>query len=618
MRGGRRAPRPAGRRPSLRRLGAAFALIAGAFAPAAAHPQSPPYEFDLVIRRGLIIDGTGADGREADVGVREGRIAAIGDLAGARAARSFDAAGRVVAPGFIDLHSHADWGFGDPERNLARNNLTQGISTVVVGQDGRSPWPVGGSIESLIENWLDHGLAGNVLLLVGHGSVRREVMADAARPPTPAELDRMRALVRRAMEAGAYGISTGLAYAPGRFATTEELIALTREVAPERGVYISHLRDQGAGLMESVRETIRIGRESGVTVVATHFKASGRANFGKSVQALDLIEAARRQGVAIYTDQYPYTTSSNGIGASFLPASPRRPSDEAAARIQAASPEALADLILGTHELAPRLYTRDWLLTRPRKELERRAAAALWFSDEGVRATHAQTRALLDDPGKRAELHAQVADEIERWGGPDTYVIERAPDPRLEGRTLEEAADLLGRPVPEVALALELMEAQVTQFHMADADVDAIITREFNATSTDGSVPDFGVGVTHPRSYGAFPRKIRVYALERGLISLPFAIRSMTGLAAEILGLEDRGVLRPGAWADVVVFDPRRIRDRATYRDPHRYSEGIELLLVNGLPVLEDGRVTGARPGVVITPRGVRRAGPPAAIGPAR
>ncbi|MGH7545106.1 MAG: N-acyl-D-amino-acid deacylase family protein, partial [Gemmatimonadota bacterium] len=442
------------------------------------------------------------------------------------------------------------------------------------------------------------------VLLVGHGHVRREVMGDEARPPGADELDRMRRLVRAAMEGGAAGLSTGLSYVPGRFAATDEVIALAREVAPYGGIYISHLRDQGAGLVESVRETARIGREAGITVVATHLKISGRANFGRSVEALDAIEDARRQGIAFYADQYPYTTSSNGIDVHFLSSASPRPPADAIAEVRRAPSETLADLVLASHELAPKMHTRAWLLTRPRAELEARAAAGLTSRGRDGESTRVHVRALLEDPYRRSLLYRAVADEIARWGGADTYVIERAPDARLEGRTLEEAAATLGVSAPEAAIALELMDAQVTQFHMAEEDVVQILRRDFTATSTDGTIPVFGVGTPHPRSYGTFPRKIRTYALDRGVLSLPFAIRSMTGLAAEILGLTDRGTIRPGAWADLVVFDPRTIRDRATYREPHRYSEGIELLLVNGVPVVEAGRVTGARPGRILGPRG--------------
>lgn len=591
-------------------LGLAVATVAPARA------QESRATFDLLIRGGTLLDGTGAPARRADVAVRGGRIAAVGELRNAAARRVIDADGLVVAPGFIDLHSHADWAFGDPERNLAPNNLTQGITTVVVGQDGRSAWPVGGSIEETTARWISQGIAENVILLVGHGHVRREVMGDDARPPTGDELVRMRRLVRAAMEGGAAGLSTGLSYVPGRFASTDEVIALAREIAPYGGVYISHLRDQGAGLVESVRETARIGREAGITVVATHLKISGRANFGKSGEALDAIEEARRQGIALYADQYPYTTSSNGIDVHFLSTASPLPASDAIAALRHASSEALADLVLASHELTPKMYTREWLLTRPRAELEARAAAGLESRKRDGESRRVHVRALLEDPTRRALLYRAVAGEIARWGGADTYVIERAPDARLEGRTLEEAAATLGVSVPEAAIALELTDAQVTQFHMAEEDVVAILRRDFTATSTDGTVPIFGVGTPHPRSYGAFTRKIRTYVLDRGVLSLPFAIRSMTGLAAEILGLTDRGTIQPGAWADLVVFDLRRIRDRATYREPHRHSDGIEFLFVNGVAVVDSGRVTGARPGRVLHPRGgaaVRFAPTPAA-----
>ncbi|HXG26148.1 MAG TPA: amidohydrolase family protein, partial [Candidatus Binatia bacterium] len=294
----------------------AAALLAAALVAAAGRAQ-PVY--DLLIRRGRILDGTGAPERVADVAIRGDRIVEIGDLTAASAARVIDAAGLYVTPGFIDLHSHADRSLALPGLNVALNDLTQGITTVVVGQDGRSAWPVGGRIEQTIALWRRRGLGLNAILLVGHGSVRREILGDENRDPTPEELSRMRALVRAAMEGGAYGISTGLAYLPGRFAKTDEVIALTAEVKPYGGFYISHLRNQGDRLLESVEETIRIGRETGVTVVATHFKSSGRRNFGKARAAMARIDGARREGVAIYTDVYPWSTSSDGIDVDLLP-----------------------------------------------------------------------------------------------------------------------------------------------------------------------------------------------------------------------------------------------------------------------------------------------------------
>jgi N-acyl-D-amino-acid deacylase len=598
------------------RVVALVCLLFVSLAATSAHGQT----FDLVLRQGRVLDGTGAPERVADVGVREGRIAAIGDLRNARARRVVDASGLIVAPGFIDMHSHADRALSSPGLNVALNNLTQGITTVVVGQDGRQAWPVGGSIRQTIDDWRARGLALNAILLVGGGTVRQEVLGNAPRAPTPEELERMKARVRAAMDGGAWGISTGLGYTPGRFSTTDEVIALTEVVQPYGGVYISHLRDQGDKLLDSVEETIRIGRATGVTVVATHFKSAGHTNFGKARAAMQRIAEAREEGVPIWVDVYPWATSSDGIDVEILPdaAYELAPPDPDAAAARRALAAAVASL--GTDDLVAIVRAdgsglapnADWLRSLPREALVEMAHAAVarWTrEDRRLALRHA-----LEDGRLRDSVRALVRRALEQWP-PNLHVIERAPDPRLEGLNLAQAADVLGLDIVDAAIAIDLMDAQVTRYHMSEQDVEEILRWPFTAICTDGTVPYFGVGIPHPRSYGTFPRLLRHYAMERKVLTLPDAIHRATGLAARILGLRDRGLLREGMAADIVVFDPQKIAACATYARPHCYSTGIEYLLVNGTLTLDRGRYTGALAGKILTPKGAIPTGPDRAAG---
>ena len=568
-------------------------------------------EYDIIIRGGRVLDGSGQPERVADVAIANGRVAKVGDLGAATARRTIEAAGKYVTPGFIDMHSHADWGFGEPELNAARNNITQGITTVVVGQDGRSAWRVGETIADAIGTWQRQGLAENAILLVGAGSVRREVMGDTNRAPTTAELDRMRALVRQAMDGGAWGISTGLSYVPGRYATTEEVIALTREVKPYDGFYISHLRDQGDGLMQSVEETIRISRETGVPVVHSHFKSSQKRNFGKAKAAMDRIAQARTEGVQAWVDVYPWATSSDGIEVDLIPQAAMQmatpPLDPSlATAVRAMSNDQLVALILAGNPWIRRTTTARWLRARPRAELVSTAVNTMTMvlRRADFEANRGALAAALATPGKGDSMRAIIKRGIERQV-PEQYVIDHAADPRVEGKTLTEAAAIMGVDVVEAAIRLQEMDAKVTHFHMSEPDVEAILGYDFTAISTDGILPYFGVGPEHPRSYGSFTRLIGHYVRERNAITMPHAVRAASGLAADIIGLKDRGYLKEGQAADVVVFDPQRIDACATYARPHCYSTGIEYLLVNGVPTIDAGHVTGLLGGAILTPKRV-------------
>jgi N-acyl-D-amino-acid deacylase len=603
--------RPASPIPSRAARGAAtlLAVLAAAATVAAAGtglgaqqpPQAgpgQPQHFDVLIRGGHVMDGTGNPSFRADVGVRGDRIAAIGRLDGATAERVIDATGRIVTPGFIDIHSHADDGSGgrrtlrneDPRVRAAPNLVTQGITTVVVNQDGRSPWPIAeqrATLERL-------GVGVNTILLVGHGEVRRRVMgSDHQRPATEDEVRRMRALVRQAMQEGAWGLSAGLEYVPGRWSTTDEVVALVEEIVPFGGVYISHQRSEGSDpmwywpsqdgagpptLLDAVRETIEIGERTGATVVASHIKAKGAHYWGSGAAAIQLIEAARARGVQIYADQYPYETSGTDGSTVLIPgwALAPRPAAAAAGAAQTGGAQQAAGQTAAA------------------------GAAATSLAD--------RLRAVMADPELNADLRRDITHEIARRGGAAKVLILDHPRPDYVGKTLAEiAADMrLG----EIDAAIQLQlggypdrrgGARVRGFSLSELDMDMYARLPWVATATDGGIAllDDGAG-THARFYGTFPRKIRHFALDRGVITLEDAVRSSTSLPAQILGLKNRGVLREGAFADIVVFDLDTIRDRSTFFEPHQYSEGVEHVLINGRAAVENGALVWSHAGRII------------------
>jgi len=546
-----------------------------------------PARFDLLIQGGRILDGSGNPWFRADVGVVDGRIAAVGRLDGATADRLIDADGRFVAPGFIDIHSHADDGSRDPddentirndalERKAMPNIVAQGVTTAVVNQDGRSPWPIRDQ-RAILER---QGTGANVMLMVGHGEVRGRVMGDdVRRPATPEEIAEMRGLVRQALEEGAVGMSAGLEYYPGRWSTTAEVAALAEELVPFDGVYISHERSEGPDpmwywpsqdepgaptLLDAVLETIEIGRRSGARVVASHIKAKGAHYWGSSHAAIQVIEAARDDGVRVWADQYPYATSGSD----------------------------------GSTVLVP-----GWALSDPDAT-----------SGEDRRPPAEMLAERLEDPELEADIRRDVAHEIRRRGGADRVVIFEYPNEAYVGRSLGEVAGERGVEPVEMALLLQLEGdperrggGRLRGFSMSEDDVEAYAARAWVATASDGGLahPDDD-GSVHPRYYGTFPRKIAHYARDRGVRSVEAAVRSMTSLPALLMGLRDRGLVREAFVADLVVFDLDRLEANATFFEPHRYPSGIDHVFVAGTPVIQDGEHTWQLPGRVIPSRSDR------------
>ena len=508
-------------------------------APLAAQDEQ---RFDLIVRGGRLVDGTGNPWVRADVAVRGDRIARIGHLPDATAARVIVAEGLVVAPGFIDPHTHAVRGIF--EVPTADNYLLQGVTTLTEGNDGSSPWPIGAHLARIAET----AISPNWAVFAGQGTVRREVMGNDDRDPSADELDRMRALVAGAMEEGAFGLSTGLFYVPGSFTSTGEVIALSAVAAGYGGIYISHMRDEALRLLDSVRETIRIGEEAGIPVQMTHHKVISRDMWGQSVESLALVDAARARGVDITIDQYPYTASQTSIT----------------------------------------------------------AVVPQWAQAGGT----GELIARLQDPETRRRIREEIVYRIEhdRGGGdPANIVIGLCVwDRSLEGKSL---ADILTDRQVEVTLAsaadlvMDIIErggARAIYHAMDEADVERIMRHPATAIGSDGGVSVFGASVPHPREYGAFARVLGRYVRERGVLGLEEAVRKMSGATAQRLGLQDRGLLREGFFADLAVFDPDRVIDRATFPEPHQYAEGVEYVLVNGALVVDGGEHTGARPGRVL------------------
>jgi N-acyl-D-aspartate/D-glutamate deacylase len=498
-------------------------------------------QYDVIIRGGRVLDGTGNPWRLADIAVSGDRIAAVGDLARATAARTLDARGLYVAPGFIDPHSHAGEGLATPQLSGGDPLLAQGITTVFVNPDGSGPVDLAAQRQQLERN----GLGPNVALMVPHGSVRDAVLGMADRAPSAAELEKMKALVRAGMEAGAYGLSSGPYYAPGSFAKTEELIELSKIAASYGGVYTSHIRDESdfsIGLIASVDEVIRIAREAQLPGIVTHVKALGPRVWGFSQAVVQRIERARDQGVQVYADQYPYEASQTGLAAALLPR---------------------------------------------------------WAQAGGTQAFEQR----LADAKTLATIKAEMAESLDRRGGADRIQIASYPRDRgVEGKTLEQIAR--ERRKDPIDQALEMMrdggEARIVSFSLNETDITTLMRQPWVMTSTDGGLVPMGEGVPHPRAYGTYPRKLRRYVVEQQVIDLGFAIRSMTSLPAAVFGVTDRGAIRTGMMADLVVFDLARVRDRATYQQPHQLAEGLVHVLINGRLAIDGERLTTVKSGRVL------------------
>lgn len=493
--------------------------------------------YDVVISGGTIYDGTGETPYRADIGIKDGTIKTIGKIEKSSAKQIY-AEGFFIAPGFIDIHTHCDRDLPITQRRHAENYLTQGVTTVVTGNCGGGTYRV-----REFFNKLDSlGIGPNVIHLVGHGTVRRAVMGQEAREPTPEELERMKAFLAQGMEGGAVGFSTGLFYAPGSYAKTEEIIELAKQVKAYKGIYASHIRDESnytIGLLASIREAITIGEQANIPVQISHIKALGKPVWGASVAVCNLIEEARERGVKVYADQYPYIASSTGLSAATIPR---------------------------------------------------------WVQAGGKMSDR------FNDPKLLPRIKREMAENIERRGGPESLVITSYPKNRnFDGKNLLEISKLMKKPAVETAIDLVLNGGpSVISFNMQESDLEHFMKKSYVMTGSDGHVVVPDNSFPHPRSYGAFTRKIHKYVIEKNVITMEQAIRAATSLPAHMLGLKDRGKLEEGYTADILVFDPNRIEDKATFTEPHQYSVGIQFLLINGMVVIEEGNYNGMLAGKTI------------------
>jgi N-acyl-D-amino-acid deacylase len=542
------------------------------FAAAAIQP------YDLVVRNGHIIDGTGSPWYQADIGIRAGKIAAIGRLEGAPAKQSIDAHGMVIAPGFIDMLGQSELTIlVDPR---LPSKIYQGITTEITGEGG-SIAPLNDAIIKADHVTYEHyritptwrtlgeyyarlrkqGMGINLASYVGATQVRRMVLGDEDRAPNAAELARMQALVRAAMRDGAMGVSTSLQYAPAPYAKTEELIALASEAAKAGGIYASHIRDEGNGVAKALDEAFRIGREAKIPVEIWHLKAAGKSNWGRMPEIVAKIDAARKSGLEVGANTYAYTAWFNSLSAAIPP----------------------------------------------------------WAHDGGDKKLIER----LKDPAMRARIRKEMLTPTNEWNnewqevpGPESILLCAVQSPKLvplQGKTIAEIAKLWNKdPIDTVfdILIEDQAFTEVAMFAMSEDDVALALKQPWVSICNDsqGTSPEglLGKEHPHPRAYGTFPRILRKYVREDHLLTLEDAIRKFSALPAARMRIADRGVLKAGMWADMVIFDPETIRDLATFEKPNRLSEGMRFVLVNGVPVISEGEMTGALPGKPILGQGAR------------
>ncbi|MFC3417658.1 N-acyl-D-amino-acid deacylase family protein [Algoriphagus hitonicola] len=485
--------------------------------------------FDILILNGTIYDGLDNPPFQADLGIRDGKLVSIGELDGQKSRKTINAEGLTVAPGFIDMHTHLE---PIMELPLAESLVRQGVTLALGGPDGGGPWPFSDYLDSLDQ--MDIG--PNLAYLVGHNTIRREIMGNEDREPTASELETLKNYVAQAMDAGAFGISTGLKYLPGTFAKLDEIIALSQVAAASGGIYTSHLREEGLGLIEAVQEAIQISQDADIPVVLTHHKAIGVKMWGQSARTLALVDSARSAGLDIMMDQYPYAASHTGISV-----------------------------------LIP-----SWAL-------------------EGDKFEERVNDPVLKDSIKSGIIFNILNDR----GGNDLRRIQFSRvswKEELEGKTLadwlemEEMESTIENGA-ELVIQAQLNGGTGTIYHaMDEKDVENIMKHPMTMIGSDGRLSRPGEGHPHPRAYGTFPRVLGYYTREKGVLDLQTALYKMTGLSAKRLGIQDRGSIEEGNFADIVIFDAENIIDKATFTDPHQYPEGIPYVIINGQMAVEDNR----------------------------
>ena len=570
-------------------------------------------EYDVLIKNGRVLDGSLKPAFRADIAIKDDTIVKVARSIRGKAAKVIDAKGLYVTPGFIDLHTHVDRGMYYPENRACLNYLKQGTTTIIVGQCGSSAWLIFEKAEDQMKRWEEEGIGPNAALLVGHGSVRRLVLGMEDREPTPEELEKMKALVKEAMEQGSYGLSTGLIYLPGSFGKTEEVIELVKVIAPYGGIYHTHTRNERDKLLEAVKEAIEISKKSGAPAHISHFKVMGKKNWGLVKDACTLIEEARAEGVKITADQYPYRFSSGYPYRSLIPRSTWL-GEEETERLKASDIEAIFDhlrdlqLIELYKKVTPYIPISErhqqFLDELTRKRLVRFVAQSLISLGDFQGPDNSRERMLflkrMKDPEEAKKIRQEVKDYIDNLVGPENYIVGICVERNLEGKSLKQVAAMKGKSIADTAIELELMGAKCIPLQMCEEDIEYIMKKDYVGTGSDGTAPFYGIGLTHIRSYSTFLHKIKKYALQRKSVSLPHVIRSQTSLPAEVMNWDDRGWLKEGYKADIVILDLKNIKIKTAISNPHQYSEGVKYLLINGKVVLFEGKWNGNLPGKVL------------------
>jgi N-acyl-D-amino-acid deacylase len=516
---------------------AAVTLTAGSFC-----GKAPP-DYDLVIKGGTLIDGSGSAGFVGDIGIKGERIIKIGRINGSPAQTVIDAKGLVVTPGFIDVHTHGDRAVS--EVPTVDNYILQGVTTVIGGNCGGHPYPV----SELFSKIGEKGIAPNFGTLIGHNTLRKEVMGMAMDAPTAEQMEQMKALLRQEMQAGGMGLSTGLAYLPGTYSGSAELVELASVLSPWGGLYATHLRDQAEGITESIEEALLVGEKNGIPVQISHIKLADDRVWGELERITHPVELARSRGVVVYLDQYPYTATSSGFTSSFP----------------------------------------SWAFEGGRERFLERLKDPERFNR------------IKDHIIRKRLTSSRGIDRLET-----IYLASYGHEPGYQGKNIKEILLEQGREASvdnAARLIIEIQEnggAQGVFFQMDESDVEALMTLDYTMHASDGGIQVPGQGVPHPRSYGTFPRIIALYVRERGVLKLDEAVRKMTSLPAAAFRIEKRGRLEEGCYADITIFDFQRFSDPATFSEPHQYSRGLEYVIVNGEIVAAHERLTGRLPGRII------------------
>jgi N-acyl-D-amino-acid deacylase len=528
--------------PSLIALAVFFSL--NLLSNSAAHSVTPEKPYDLLITNARVIDGSGNPWFRADIGIKNGRIASIGHLRAADAAKTIDAANQIVAPGFIDVHTHVESIYSLP---AAENFVRMGVTTLVTGNCGTSDT----NIAQFLGRIKEKPLAVNLATLIAHGSVRRQVMGSDDRAPTPDELQKMEGIVEQGMRDGAVGLSTGLIYVPGTYAKTDEITSLARVVARYGGIYATHMRNEGEKVADAIRESIQIGEQAGLPVEISHFKISSKKMWGQTPMTIGLVREARSRGLMVTVDQYAYTASSTSLDS-------RLPS---------------------------------WLRAGGLDEAKKR----------------------LSDDATRERVRKEMKEGLKRSGFKDysyAMVASYDPDKSFNGKSIAAITKLVTgkndvqHQIDQIVSMYEAGGAGMVYHGMSEDDVQRIMREPFTMIASDSGVRQIDESVPHPRGYGNNVRVLGHYVRELQLLSLEDAVRKMTSLPAQTFGFRDRGLIREGFAADLVVFDEKTVGDRATYEQPHQFPSGISYVIVNGEPVFAGQTMTAARPGMPLRGQG--------------